>query len=154
MKVIFLDIDGVLNSSKTVDRNFDYPELAPRNLAVLQKIVDETSAVLVLTSSWKDDWLNEDGTVSRSQEMIRYQLNQFGLDIYDHTADMTYNRGEGIINWLNAHETESWCVLDDEIFPDYEKLQIVEKLVKTSYMDGLTDDCVNEVVMKLMECEQ
>lgn len=39
-------------------------------------------------------------------------------------------------------------------FPDYEQLQIVEKLVKTSYMDGLTDDCVNEVVMKLMRCEQ
>ena len=26
-KVVFLDIDGVLNSSKTIDRNFDYPEL-------------------------------------------------------------------------------------------------------------------------------
>ena len=25
---LFLDIDGVLNSSKTIDRNFDYPELA------------------------------------------------------------------------------------------------------------------------------
>ena len=48
--------------------------------------------------------------------MIRYQLNPFGLDIYDCTADMIYNRGEGIINWLNAHEAESWCVLDDEIF--------------------------------------
>lgn len=61
-------------------------------------------AVLVLISSWKDDWLNEDGTASRSQEMIRYQLNQVGLDIYDHTTDMIYNRGEGIINWLNVHE--------------------------------------------------
>ena len=43
MKVIFLDIDGVLNSSKTVDRNFDYPELDPRNLAVLQEIVSKTA---------------------------------------------------------------------------------------------------------------
>ena len=83
--------------------------------------------------------------------MIRYQLNPFGLDIYDCTADMTYNRGEGIINWLNAHEAESWCVFDDEIFPDYEQFQIVEKLVKTCYMDGLTDDCVNEVIMKLTD---
>ena len=40
-------------------------------------------------------------------------------------------------------------MLDDEIFPNYEQLQIVEKLVKTCYMDGLTDDCVNEVIMKL-----
>ena len=50
-----------------------------------------------------------------------------------------------IIIRLDAHAAESWCVLDDEIFPDYEQLQIVEKLVKTCYMDGLTDDCVNEV---------
>lgn len=111
MKVIFLDIDGVLNSSKTVDRNFDYPELDPRNLAVLQEIVNKTDAVLVLISSWKEDWVNEDGTASRSQEMIRYQLNPFGLDIYDCTADMTYNRGEGIINWLNAHEAEACCYI-------------------------------------------
>ena len=32
MRVIFLDIDGVLNSYETIDRNFDYPELDPRNL--------------------------------------------------------------------------------------------------------------------------
>ena len=42
-------------------------------------------------------------------------------------------------------------MLDDEIFPNYEHLQIVEKLVKTCYMDGLTDDCVNEVIMKLTD---
>lgn len=61
MKVIFLDIDGVLNSSKTVDRNFDYPELDPRNLAVLQKNCKQNrcSACINLSS---DDWLNEDGT--------------------------------------------------------------------------------------------
>lgn len=27
MADFFLDIDGVLNSSKIIDRNFDYPEL-------------------------------------------------------------------------------------------------------------------------------
>ena len=47
------DIDGVLNSSKTIDRNFDYPELDPRNLKVLKDIVELSHAVLVLLSSWK-----------------------------------------------------------------------------------------------------
>ena len=32
MRVIFLDIDGVLNSYETIFRKFDYPELDPRNL--------------------------------------------------------------------------------------------------------------------------
>lgn len=53
MKVIFLDIDGVLNSSKTIGRNFDYPELDPRNLKVLKDIVELSHAVIVLISSWK-----------------------------------------------------------------------------------------------------
>ena len=42
-------------------------------------------------------------------------------------------------------------MLDDEIFPEYEQLQIVEKLVKPCYMDLLTDDSVNEVIMKLTD---
>lgn len=96
MNVIFLDIDGVLNSSKTIDRNFDYPELDPRNLVLLKKIVNETWAVLVLTSSWKDDWIK-----------------------------------------------------DDEIFTDFPSYEILEKLVKTSYMEGLTNSLEDEAIEKL-----
>lgn len=80
------------------------------------------------------------------EDMIDWQL--FILAMY---KILSYIQKEGIIDWLNAHEAESWCVLDDEIFPNYEQLQIVEKLVKTCYMDGLTDDCVNEVIMKLTD---
>ena len=81
------------------------------------------------------------------EDMIDWQLFSYWLCI----KYFRIYRKEGIINWLNAHEAESWCVLDDEIFPDYEQLQIVEKLVKTCYMDGLTDDYVNEVIMKLTD---
>lgn len=148
MKVIFLDIDGVLNSSKTIDRNFDYPELDPRNLKVLKDIVELSHAVLVLISSWKDEW-NKEGEPSRFQSLITYQLNEFGLDIYDCTSDKIYNRGEGIISWLDCHETESWCVIDDEIFLYYEKYNIMRHLVKTSYMDGLTQEFVENVCNRL-----
>lgn len=99
----FLDIDEVLDSSKTIDWNFDYPELDPRNLKVLKDIVELSHAVLVLISSWKDDW-NKEGEPSRAQSLITYQLNEFGLDIYDCTSDKIYNRGEGIISWLNCHD--------------------------------------------------
>ena len=86
----------MLNSSKTIDRNFDYAELAPRNLVVLKKLVNKTGAVLVLTSSWKDDWIK-----------------------------------------------------DDEIFPDFQSYGILEKLVKTSYMEGLTNSLEDEAIAKL-----
>lgn len=96
MRQDYESIDGVLNSSKTIDRNFDYPELDPRNLVVLKKVVNKTGAVLVLTSSWKDDWIK-----------------------------------------------------DDEIFPDFQSYGILEKLVKTSYMEGLTNSLEDEAIAKL-----
>lgn len=71
MKVVFLDIDGVLNSSKTIDRNFDYPELDPRNLKVLKDIVELSHAVLVLISSWKDDW-NKEGSRHEPSSVAYY----------------------------------------------------------------------------------
>lgn len=96
MRQDYESIDGVLNSSKTIDRNFDYPELDPRNLVVLKKVVNKTGAVLVLTSSWKDDWIK-----------------------------------------------------DDEIFTDFPSYGILEKLVKTSYMEGLTNSLEDEAIAKL-----
>lgn len=51
---------------------------------------------------------------------------------------------------MNCHETESWCVIDDEIFPDYEKYNIMAYLVKTSYMDGLTLEVMEDVCSKLL----
>ena len=79
MKVVFLDIDGVLNSSKTIDRNFDYPELDPRNLKVLKDIVELSHAVLVLISSWKDDW-NKEGESSRAELSRLLPISLMSLD--------------------------------------------------------------------------
>ena len=107
MKVIFLDIDGVLNSSKTVDRNFDYPELDPRNLAVLQEIVSKTDAVLVLISSWKDDWLNEDGTVD-DQYRIDYfdaHFREMYNAIYEDGVDLMGYTSWGCIDLVSERHT-------------------------------------------------
>ena len=57
MKVIFLDVDGVLNAAYTRERA---PSgtigLNPQMVRQLKRIVDATGAVAVLVSSWKKDW--------------------------------------------------------------------------------------------------
>ena len=57
MKVIFLDIDGVLNYATTAARApcgcIGIAEPAVRNL---KKIIDATGAKIVLTSTWKSEW--------------------------------------------------------------------------------------------------
>ena len=54
-KVIFLDIDGVMNSVNTRPQDprglIDF--LDPRNVSVLNAIVEATGAVVVVSSTWR-----------------------------------------------------------------------------------------------------
>ena len=55
MKVIFLDIDGVLNCSKTPNPK-TLPYIVDRRLLRrLIRVVDQTSAKIVLPSTWRYD---------------------------------------------------------------------------------------------------
>src|SRR5436305_6195221 len=55
MKVIFLDIDGVLNCSKTPNPR-DFPYIVDKKLlARFKKLMDRTGAKVVLSSSWRCD---------------------------------------------------------------------------------------------------
>ena len=51
MKVIFLDIDGVLNTNS--DR-----EISDDKLKLLSELVSKTGADVVLSSSWRNWWNN------------------------------------------------------------------------------------------------
>jgi hypothetical protein len=55
MKVLFLDIDGVLNCSKTPNpRKLPYV-IDKKLLARLERLVERTGAKVVLSSSWRLD---------------------------------------------------------------------------------------------------
>jgi hypothetical protein len=65
-KVLFLDIDGVLNTKwwyTQMDRNTPKDKYGyafdPRSVANLKKILDETRADIVISSSWKSFGLSE-----------------------------------------------------------------------------------------------
>ena len=55
MKVIFLDIDGVLNCSKTHNpRNLPYV-IDPKLLKRFERLLERTGAKVVLSSTWRYD---------------------------------------------------------------------------------------------------
>lgn len=144
--VIFLDVDGVLNCSTTTQtvkhhstRKFLFTGIDPKKVENLKAIADEYQAIIVLSSSWKDDWL-ENSIYGR---YLNDNLKAFGLTIYDCTTDMGWNRGEGIRNWLNVHPHDKWIAIDDEVFRDFGKYHISEHLLKTDmYHGGLTKNHV------------
>ena len=65
MKVIFLDIDGVLNANEDFGgRSKPNPSIhgilgiTTTRLNRLKQIIDKTDAKIVLTSSWKEAYIN------------------------------------------------------------------------------------------------
>ena len=56
-KIIFLDIDGVLNSIDYFEHTKHckgYSEINPKKVKLLKEIVDRTGAEIVLSSTWRD----------------------------------------------------------------------------------------------------
>lgn len=154
MKIIFLDIDGVLNYGGCKDR-------APsgcigidnNKVKLLADIVYATGAKIVLVSTWKFDWKQTDkGQSGHDALYMDKKLAAFGLKIHDKTHDRGFNRGEGIVAYLSEIDdyVDQWIVIDDEWFPDYHEYDIRPHLVKTSFYDeGLTEAHMKEAIAKL-----
>jgi hypothetical protein len=148
MKIIFLDVDGVLNSIDSEDHIHGCIGIDYSGVKLLREIVDKTGAEIVLVSSWKRGWYKPDNRLARYLES---RLAEENLKIMDITTDNITNRGEGIYNWLIAHpKLESWIILDDEIFADYDEYGFMPHLVKTSFYDGgLKDKHVEQAIALL-----
>ncbi|MCI5597383.1 MAG: HAD domain-containing protein [Lachnospiraceae bacterium] len=116
-KVIFLDIDGVLNHDNAKE-DMDSPCLLE-----LQKIVEATGAKLVLTSSWKYYFFQEENNPSKVY--IEKRLSDFHMELYDIAPDLgNGKRAEEIALWLDQHKDfTSYVILDDCFFPGFKKMK-------------------------------
>ena len=135
-KVVFLDIDGVLNSTRTLYEDISLEDDLILNL---KELVNKTWAKIVLSSSWR---LFTEAIATRMDK-----LDKFGLVVSGMTCDgvdldwiesfefnatkkyldtrfdcdenkqikITHDRGVEIFKWLSEHkEVESFVILDDE----------------------------------------
>ena len=125
MKVIFLDVGGVLNS---VQDRFSWTLESDKHLILLACIVRRTNAKIVVSSSWRNyDLL----------DTLKERLNDFSMSVYDRTSYSEHGiRGLEIKEWLDNHsDIESFVILDDE---DFDIAQYFPKnLVKTNTKIGL-----------------
>ena len=127
MKVIFLDIDGVLNTSKTFIERKKYwektgiwtLEIDEFRVEYLRRIIDETGAKVVLSSTWKKDFENIDGKVvpihEKGIELLNV-LKKYDIELYDILKKWYSLPREDLITiWLNEHtDVESFIIFDDE----------------------------------------
>jgi hypothetical protein len=134
MKIIFLDIDGVLNCDKTPNpRKFPYI-VDKRLLARLKKLLERTGAKVVLTSSWRCDPVG------------LFAAKYFGVPFIDVCPDKPRSpRRDEMLAWLSDHpRVTRYAVIDDE---DDELDEL--PLFQPSATTGLTMEIVRGVAKYL-----
>lgn len=133
MNIIFLDVDGVLNSDEFRTERYMILKRAvkaeeffdPTCLKCLKKIVEETDAKIVVTSS----------AMINDMDLLGKKLGEYGISVLDKTAHYGDRRGTQIREWLSEHnDVENYIILDDDYFMDYPGLD--DHIVKTSFYSG------------------
>lgn len=143
MKILFLDMDGVLNTPLVFQRIDDRVKVWPDEyveadqIARLNRIVAATGCKGVLSSSWRHAF--------KLDEMNAF-FGRVGitLELID-TVQNARTRGTEILNWLKAHpEVTRYCALDDMLMEELLSMQ-----VHTRGWRGLVDEDV-EVVISIL----
>ena len=153
MKAIFLDIDGVLNSEKFWEKEAQHvrkkkaiaegrshdeasaiANMDPDAVERIMRIVKETGAEIVVSSTWKYD------------DNLNYKLRFMGIsNTYGITPwSRDRHRGSEIKEWLDEHpEVTSYVIIDD----DSDMLEEQKShFVQTSWHDGINDHNVEKAI--------
>lgn len=152
MKILFLDIDGVLNSHQWFEERrakygFDtqFREIDPKLVALLDDIIEKTGCHIVLSSTWRlsSSWradleaqgLSTDFMIDRTPSMHR--PDGAGVEYCE--------RGREVLAWLeeNPHVTKHAIVDDDRDFFTY------QPLFRTRFETGLTREIADEIISHL-----
>ena len=162
MKILFLDIDGVLNHDiwfkspeyKNHPESWRVSMFDPACVARVNKILKETNAKLVVSSSWRDMsdladifkgiGLPTEFDVTPYSDVI--YPDAFPIDdFFSEETDIRYWRGSEIQWYLDHNVTEdyTYCILDD----DHDMLpEQLDYFVSTSNPYGLTDKLMNKAI--------
>lgn len=143
IKLIFLDIDGVLNNESTRAR-------APNSavginmgmVSIFKRIIEETDAKIVLSSAWR-----------LYPKIHDYLWGCLGQDIKERCVGMTPSswsdyRGREIKQWLESNkniEIDSFIILDD--CNDMEPFS--DRLIQTSWQTGITTEHADKAIEML-----
>lgn len=152
MKVVFLDIDGVLNGynkwtyliiniskvlhipARFISKWLKIFEVKERYVRRLSKIIRNTGAKIVMSSSWRHGYWNTPyEEMYYDQKRLHDLLNKYNLEVIDITPSSVNGKREDEINqWLLETKLtiDKFVILDDESY-DLQSF-IGKELVKTS----------------------
>lgn len=146
IKIIFLDVDGVLNCESTKERFHGYIGVEQSKISLLKEIVEATNAKIVLSSTWRLDMLWHKQGRSVKLDTYNYLVDELakqGIAIFDITPHHKDSwRGREIQEWLNTttEEIDGYVVIDDDTYDIAKEHR--GHLLTTSWKYGLKPNAV------------
>lgn len=152
IKIIFLDVDGVLNNTNSKQ---EFNNTCFENL---KKIIDETHAIIIISSTYK---LEEQSMNRLWIELNKYGINKTNnyINKYKSTKDlMDYNlsRGDEILDTIklimndNNYTIVSWIVIDDgdllNGLNNFNKSLLENNFIKINNKFGLTYNDISKII--------
>lgn len=151
MNIIFLDVDGVINSVNNLIKvyhethkshsGYSYP-FDPNCLENLKELVERTKSSLVISSTWRH---SQKGMEKLLEALSKYELDELVIGC---TPSLGLSRGAEIkkyLSSLNSTSTINFVILDDDSDMD----DLLPYLVHTNRQVGLTKENVQQAIKKL-----
>jgi hypothetical protein len=151
MKVLFLDIDGVLATEKCFGK-FEYFDhmrayrFDPDCVKQLERIVESTGCQIVLSSDWKHHYsLSQMQYFFQDVNACRFVPIEFTPSFSAIEMSEGYDsiRNREILHYVEEKQIEKWCAVDDMPLT----LPYFVRCYDSDY--GLTEEKANEIIEKL-----
>ena len=158
INLIFLDIDGVLNSRTTKEKCGPYRGIEESKVLLLRSLVEKTYARIVLISSWKEWWFKKKQYKSKQDDLANYLddcLYKAKLEVWNKiNDDFALGRGDAINQFIDYLKRKNiminnYVIFDDEMF-DYKETNQTKHLIQTSFENGgLSKKHINKAIEML-----
>lgn len=147
MKVIFLDVDGVINSlvnqaEEWGVHGFDTMNFDPVNMEPLKELVESTGAKLILSSSWRHTDTPKDKAALENLHRI---LADYGLYLAGDIGPYRNLRQDAIADWLQKNQDVVDYVILDDVNDGFEG-ENLRRFVMTDKYVGLTMEDVKKAI--------
>lgn len=143
-KIIFMDIDGVLNNNRQLMASHHMDEWDDDNFEEFIRIVSETNAKIVVSSSWRYD--------PRKMVLIQSRFSSRGFGdsiigkVFPYLGDPV-PRSLEIQVWLDENEVKKYAVVDDYMGACGE--YHIGSFFKTDENIGMTKEIADSVINHL-----